>query len=133
MTISHPAVGNTIPVVALKQLFKPNVGFDTNTKYLSKGRSEGGDIGRPMVIGGIYREFHHLLQPQPNNSNEPRLQLERWRRTIAGWKKAMQNSRCVVFGYFNLDHQKWADLDYRNAKMVKVVIGGDGDIWILST
>ena len=34
MTIGHPVIGNTIPVVALKQLFKPNVGFYTNTKYL---------------------------------------------------------------------------------------------------
>ena len=34
MAICHPIVGNAIPMVTLKELFAPNVGFNTNTKYL---------------------------------------------------------------------------------------------------
>ena len=40
-------------------------------KLITRGR-------KPLVIGGIYREFHHLLQTPPNNTDEWSLQVKRW-------------------------------------------------------
>ena len=51
---------------------------------------------KSLVIGGLYREFHHLLQLQPNNTDDRNLQIDRCKRTIVGWKKAMKDSKCVV-------------------------------------
>ena len=47
-------------------------------KLVTRGR-------KPLVIGGIYREFHLLLQPDPNNTDDKKLQIIRWNKTITGW------------------------------------------------
>ena len=50
-----------------------------------------------------------------------RLQLERWKTTLVGWKKAAKNCKTVVIGDFNLDHTRWNQNEYRLKKMVQMV------------
>ena len=71
-------------------------------KISNKGR-------KPLISGGIYREQHLLLQGTPNLSDGPNEQLDRWNRTLRGWRKAARNQRCTVLGDFNLDFFKWGD------------------------
>ena len=84
-------------------------------KVISRGR-------KPIIIGGLYREFHLLLQNQhPNNTDDIKLQLERWKTTVNGWKKAARNSKCIVFGDININYNKWDQDDYRLKKFAQVV------------
>ena len=75
---------------------------------------------KPLVIGGIYREQHQLLQTIPNKTDDPKLQLDRWKVTLSGWKKASKNAKCVTIGDLNLDHCKWMDPTYRHHKLVQL-------------
>ena len=86
---------------------------DIWVKISSKGR-------KPLVIGGIYREQHQLLQALPNNTDDPKLQLDRWKDTISGWKRASKNSKCVTIGDLNLDYSRWKDPTYRHHKLVQL-------------
>ena len=81
-------------------------------KIISRGR-------KPLVVGGLYREHHLLLQPQPNNTDMRHLQNARWKKSLTGWTKAARNTKCVLIGDLNLDYVKWADPDYRNKRMVQ--------------
>ena len=83
-------------------------------KLISRGR-------KPIIIGGIYREFHLLLQPTPNTSDDMKLQIIRWRRTVLDWKRAARNNKCIVLGDINLDYMKWNLNDYRLKKLVQIV------------
>ena len=83
-------------------------------KIITRGR-------KPLVIGGVYREFHLLLQQQPNNTDEIRQQINRWKRTVRGWKKASRDSKCILLGDINLDYTKWNDGEYRLKKLVQIV------------
>ena len=83
-------------------------------KITSKGR-------KSLVIGGLYREFHHLLQPSPNNSDDWALQVARWKTTIASWKKASLNSKCIVVGDLNIDFLQWHLPTYRLKKLAQLV------------
>ena len=78
-----------------------------------------GNRGRkPLVIGGIYREQHLLKQGTPNLSDDPNLQYDRWCRTIQGWIKAANGSKCIVLGDFNMDFKKWQDPLY-NSRLIE--------------
>ena len=81
-------------------------------KIISRGR-------KPIVIGGLYRENHLLLQPQPNNTDDRQLQNDRWRKSLAGWLRAAKDSKCILIGDVNLDFTRWADPEYRVRKMVQ--------------
>ena len=47
---------------------------------------------RPVTIGMVYREHHLLGIPAPNNSDDPRQQRTRWRKTLDQWT-AIPNGR----------------------------------------
>ena len=83
-------------------------------KITSKGR-------KPLVIGGLYREFHHLLQPSPNNTDDWALQIARWKTTIASWKRASLNSKCIVVGDLNIDFLQWHLPTYRLKKLAQLI------------
>ena len=53
---------------------------------------------KKLIIGGIYREQHLLKQPLPNTSDDPRLQVDRWRRQVKEWVDLSENADCVVLG-----------------------------------
>ena len=82
-------------------------------KVISRGR-------KPLVLGGMYREQHLLLQQQPNNTNEPRFQLSRWKTFIECWKKAARGNKCILIGDLNLDYAKWNNQEYRHKKLVQI-------------
>ena len=86
-------------------------------KITSRGR-------KPLIIGGggrVYREFHHLLVPAPNNTDDKQLQLARWRKTILDWQRASRNSKCILIGDLNVDFLKWNDQNYRLKKFVQIL------------
>ena len=72
---------------------------------------------KPLVIVGIYREFHHLLQPSPNNTDEWPQQVTRWNTTLNNWKKATKDSKSIVFGDLNIDFLRWNTPEYRLKKI----------------
>ena len=74
---------------------------------------------KPIVIGGLYREHHLLLQPQPNLTDDRNLQIVRWKKSINGWLKAAKNTKCILIGDLNLDYTRWANPDFRTKKMVQ--------------
>ena len=83
-------------------------------KGIVKGR-------KPLIIGGIYREYHHLLVPTPNNTDDWALQVQRWKTTIQGWKRASRNSKCIILGDLNVDYLKWSDSSYRGKKLIQIM------------
>ena len=83
-------------------------------KVTSRGR-------KPLVIGGVYREFHHLLQKQPNNTDDWELQLDRWKRTVDSWRKASKDAKCVLIGDLNINYLNWDLPNYRLKKLVQKV------------
>ena len=85
---------------------------DIWVRIISKGR-------KSLVVGGVYREQHLILQPQPNNSDNPDQQLSRWKITLKNWNKAARNSKCVLIGDLNLNHLKWNNNNYRHHKLVQ--------------
>ena len=97
LTILNECMSNNIPEIWVK--------------VSTRGR-------KPIVVGGVYREFHHLLQPPPNTSDDWGQQITRWKKTLENWKKAAKNTKCVVFGDCNIDYKKWNDPNYRLKKLV---------------
>ena len=87
---------------------------DIWVKAIHRGR-------KALVIGGTYREQHLLFQDPPNNTDEARSQLIRWRKTVDGWMKAQKDNKCIFIGDMNLDFSKWDQSDYRHQKLVKLV------------
>ena len=81
-------------------------------KLVSRGR-------KPIVIGGLYRKHHLLLQPLPKTSDDKQLQINRWKKSIKGWRKAARNAKCILIGDLYLDYMRWATLVYRIHKMVQ--------------
>ena len=75
--------------------------------------------GKPLHIGGIYRDHRLLLQEQPNLTGDPLLQRQRWSRIINGWKKAEKNANVVVIGDSNLDYLRWGNPEPRVQRMVQ--------------
>ena len=100
LDIMNDCMGDDIPIIWVK--------------ITSRGR-------KPLVIGGVYREFHHLLQPAPNNTDEWTKQVDRWRRTVASWRKASKDTRTVLIGDLNIDYLRWQDPGYRLKKLVQIV------------
>ena len=101
LTKMNECMGNNIPSIWVK--------------LTSRGRKQ-------IVIGGIYREFHHLLHPPPpNDTDEWTLQVARWQKTINGWIKASKDSKCFLMGDLNIDYIKWDKPDYRLKKLVQMV------------
>ena len=76
---------------------------------------------KPMIIGGLYREFHHLLQTQPNNTDEWSLQVGRWKKTLESWKKATKNCKSIIIGDLNIDFLQWSEPSYRGKKLVQMM------------
>ena len=83
-------------------------------KLTSKGK-------KTLTIGGIYREFHHLLQPLPNLTDDRQLQINRWKTTISSWRRAARNGKCILVGDLNLDYKKWNSQDYRLKNLVQIM------------
>ena len=78
-----------------------------------------GKVGRkPLVVGGVYREQHLLLQGNPNLSDAQDLQKDRWNRTLKGWIKATHNSKSIVLGDMNLNYLHWENPPY-NRSMIE--------------
>ena len=77
--------------------------------------------GKPLHVGGIYRDHRLLLQDQPNVTGSPALQRQRWNRILAGWKKAEKNTNVVVIRDSNLDYSRWNNPELRMARMVQLV------------
>ena len=76
---------------------------------------------KSLVIGGAYREFHQLLQPSPNTSNDWNLQITRWRLTLRDWKRASINSKCILLGDLNVDYMRWNDQEYRLKRLIQMM------------
>ena len=76
---------------------------------------------KSLMIGGIYREFHHILQPAPNNTDNWDAQISRWKTTVAGWKRTSRNSKCIILGDLNIDYLRWSDRDYRLKRLAQIV------------
>ena len=98
LNVMEDCMSNEVPVIWVK--------------LVTRGRKQ-------IVIGSIYREFHLLLQQAPNNTDDMRLQLARWRKSVSCWKKAARNAKCILLGDLNLDYCKWDDSNYRNNKMIQ--------------
>ena len=81
-------------------------------KIITRGR-------KPLIIGGLYREHHLLLQPSPNNTDSRQLQKQRWMKSLRGWLKASRQSKCILVGDTNLDQLKWTNPEYRVSRMVQ--------------
>ena len=77
--------------------------------------------GKPMTVGLMYREFQHILTVQPDDSDTPARQHERWTFFINSWKKAAAKSDVIVMGDLNLDHGKWNNPEANQLRMINQV------------
>ena len=102
-------VRNGVEVEVLNNCMEP----DISAIWIKVGKA-----GRkPLVVGGVYREQHLLLQGNPNLTDAQDLQNDRWNRTLKGWIKATKNSKSMVLGDMNLNYLHWDNPPY-NKNMI---------------
>ena len=76
LNIMDECMSNEVPVIWVK--------------LVTRGR-------KPLIIGSIYREFHLLLQQAPNNTDDMKLHLSRWKKKTSPVGKKLlkiQNALC---------------------------------------
>ena len=88
---------------------------------------------KPFVLGCYYREHTILNLPQPNLSNDPKLQRIRWAKFLDQWASSKQGMDIMVAGDLNLDHLKWISPEQKQKYMIEDTRNKIENYWIFPT
>ena len=81
----------------------------------------GGRGVKGVRICGLYREHKLIRQPEPNNSDDVLLQVQRWEKTVRQWIDGSSAESCLIIGDTNIDVIKWNNPDQGIEDMVEIL------------